>query len=64
MERGRPQYNRERYVTNREYQSFTYTGNISRVMSGETFLNFPHGTGSAYYKDGTIYKGLFSFGKN
>ena len=56
--RGR-QYNRERYVTNRRYPSFNYTGNIFE----ERFQNYPHGTGAAYYQDGTIYKGLFKLGK-
>jgi hypothetical protein len=50
---------RERRVTNRKYLHFTYTGNILE----NTTQHFPHGHGTAYYKNGSVYQGDFNFGK-
>ena len=50
---------REKSVTNRRYQKFTYTGDILEDRN----QNNPHGHGIAYYKNGTVYEGKFNLGR-
>ena len=56
---GRKGNSKKRHVTKRKFLTFIYTGYILE----EKFQNYPHGSGKAFYNDGTIYEGLFSYGK-